>query len=690
MKKMAMTAILIVSGATAIKAENNEVNDSVFDNVTLKNVSIVGTKVNKHNLTPSSVSVMGSQQIQVNQIGNIEDLSAQLPNVFIPEYGSRQTTPIVIRGIYSKVKGTAVGYYVDGMPHFELSAFDTDMLDVKAIEVFRGPQGTLYGRNTIGGVINVYNYTPFDYQGTKVRLRYGNYNTIKAQASHYALINDRFGFNLSGYYEHCDGYFQNMALGKKADKLNTGGEKVALHFKPADKWMLRLSSSLDYVNQGGYAYSLYNPETDKLADISYNRECGYKRIISSTGFTASYTADNWSLNSQTSFQYMRDDQEVDQDFTAKDTYFVTNGIRHSVISEEMTLKSEHEGRFQWVVGTFLFSQWGTQDQGTDYIGKGYEQRSLYDSPLRGAALFAQGSYNLAGGLSATIGLRLDHEYNSMDYSRMQFNHEDGSQQSVGSPFKESLRFTEIIPRFGMQYVFNKENMVFANVTKGYKGGGFNATIPTDDERTYNPEHNWNYEIGAKFATSDRKLAGEATLFYIDWKNQHISQMMPGLGNVISNAGHSCSKGAEVSLSYRPIVGLTLQANYGYTYAKFLNYKKSETADYSGNMVPMVPRNTLTLNASYLMRHAGYFDAVTFSAGMTGVGKLYWLEDNAVCEHFYALPSARVELQKGIIRLAFWGKNLSNTKYHGYYFVSSGKYAQKGVPMTFGADITLNF
>ena len=115
-KTWALTAFFAISGLTTTHAEDFEANDSVFDNVTLKNVSIVGTKVNKHNLTPSSVSVMGSHQIQTNQIGNIEDLSSQLPNIFIPEYGSRQTTPIIMRGIYSKVKGTAVGYYVDGMP----------------------------------------------------------------------------------------------------------------------------------------------------------------------------------------------------------------------------------------------------------------------------------------------------------------------------------------------------------------------------------------------------------------------------------------------------------------------------------------------------------------------------------------------------------------------------------------------
>ena len=689
-KLMALTAVFTVSGLTSVHAEDFEANDSVFDNVTLKNVSIVGTKVNRHNLTPSSVSTVGSYQIQTNQIGNIEDLSSQLPNIFIPEYGSRQTTPIIMRGIYSKVKGTAVGYYVDGMPHFEISAFNTDMLDVKAIEVFRGPQGTLYGRNTIGGVINVYNYTPFDYQGTKVRLRYGNYNTVKAQASHYALLNEQFGFNLSGYYEHSDGYFKNITLGKNADKLNAGGGRVALHYKPTEKWMMRLSSSLDYLNQGGYAYSVYKPEIDSLGDVSYNRPSGYKRLISGTGFTANYTSDKWSLNSQTSFQYIRDDQEVDQDFTANDTYFVTNGIRHNVISEEVTLKSEHENRFQWVVGTFLFSQWGTQDQGTDYLTKGYEQRSLYDTSLRGAALFAQGSYNLVGGLSATIGLRLDHEYNSMDYARTQLNHEDNSIQPAGEPFVETLKFTELIPRFGLQYAFSKRNMVFGNITKGYKGGGFNATIPTDEDRTYDSEYNWNYEIGTKLASEDGSFSAEATFFYIDWKNQHVNQTVPGLGNVVSNAGHSNSKGVELSINYRPMTALTIQANYGYTYAKFLDYKKSETVDYSGNIVPMVPRNTFALNANYSFREVGALDAINISAGVNGVGKLYWLEDNAVCQHMYVLPSARIELKKGVFSLAFWGKNLSNTKYHSYYFVSSAKYAQKGTPITVGTELTINF
>jgi len=678
--------------ATSLHAAEPEKADSVRQQLDLNEIEVVGIKVNRHNITPASVSVMGEQQMKNSLVNDIEDLSAQLPNIFIPEYGSRQTTPIVIRGIYSKVKGTAVGYYIDCLPHFELSAFDTDMLDVKAIEVFRGPQGTLHGRNTIGGVINVYNYTPFEYQGTKIRLRYGNYNTIKAQASHYAMLTDQLGINASGYYEHRDGFFTNRTLGEKADRLNTAGGKLALHLRPSSQWTMRLSSNLDYLDQGGYPYSAYNPETDELADITYNRPCGYRRLISNTGFNVKYSSGKWSLNSQTSFEYIRDDQEVDQDFTAKDTYFVTNGIRHSIFSEELTVKSEHEGRFQWVAGAFLFSQTGTQDQGTDYLTKDYEQRSLYDNPIRGAALFAQGSLNMWRGLSATAGVRLDYEHNSMDYCRTQYNHADGSQKTVGTPFSETLTATEFIPRIGLQYVFNDENTLFANVSKGYKGGGFNATIPTEADRTYDAEHNWNYELGLKFGNRNRRFLGELTLFYIDWRNQHISQVLPGVGTVVSNAGHSDSKGVEFSMTHRPLDDLVISGSYGYTYARFLDYVKDEAKglSYSGNMVPMVPRHTLAFNMSYTVHPVKCLDAITMSAGMTGTGKLYWLEDNAVCQNFYLIPNARVELSKGIVSLAMWGKNLSNTRYLSYYFVSSAKYAQQGGPLTCGADLTLKF
>ncbi len=694
MKLILLASILAISGSvfskTNVADESNfELSESGVISDTLSETLVVGERINRHNLTPASVSVVSAEDINNYEITTISELSTIMPNLFIPEYGSRQTRPVSIRGIMSKVKGTAVGYYIDGMPRFEISSFDTDMLDVKSIEVFRGPQGTLYGRNTLGGVINVHTYSPFEYQGTKVRVGYGKFNYVNVQASNYTKINDQFAFNVGGYYQHNDGYFKNVFLDKKADKLNTGGGRIGLYFKPAEKWLIRLTSNLDYLKQGGYPYAPYNPETKELSPISYNRECSYKRLISTTGLMVNYRLDDMSINSQTSFQYIDDDQLLDQDFTPKDVYEVTNGIKNKVLSQEFTLKSENDSPLQWVGGAFGSWQWYDQTQGTDYLTKGMKQVADYSVPNTNLALFGQVSYNIWRGLSATAGLRYDYEHSSQNYKRVQTMHADGSQKLL-TEFDASMNSNQWIPKFALQYKFNERNMVFATIARGYKAGGFNSSFQEDNEKTFDPEYNWNYEVGVKFQNKARTLGADLTLFYIDWKNQHINRTVPGLGNIIYNAGHSDSKGFELNIMARPFKGFFLQGGYGYTYARFLDYHKSEKVDYSGNMTPLVPRNTLSALAMYSIETKGWLDMVSVSANFRGIGKMYWLEDNQVVQPFYALLGAKVALTKGITTLELWGKNLTNTKYLSYYFVSSSKYAQDGVPTTFGATVTVKF
>ena len=663
--------------------------DSIYPHQELDEVVVTRYKINRHNLTPASVSTIGRAQIQAQGVTDIADMSAMMPNFFIPEYGSRQTTPIAIRGVMSKVKGTAVGFYVDGVPHFEISAFNTDMLDVTAIEVYRGPQGTLYGRNTIGGVINVYTHTPFDYQGTKVKVGYGNYNHVVTQFSNYTRLSSSFGVNVGGYYEHNNGYFKNTFLGKKADKLDAAGGKLGFYYNPTDRWKLRLNTELNYTNQGGYPYAPYDTKKQELADIAYNRACGYIRTISTTGLMAHYTGNGFSLNSQTTFQHIHDNQSIDQDFTSKDNYFVTNGVTQNTWNEEIVLKSENNSRFQWVAGANGFVQTANQDQATSFFMRDNIQPAHYKTPTQGAAVFAQASYNLWRGLSATAGLRFDYEHSKMKYSREMITISNGAQKHL-KDFKSSLHFTQLIPKFGLQYLFDSHNQVFANVTRGYKAGAFNQSFQTDDERSYDPEYNWNYEIGTKLTTRDGRFGGELTLFYIDWRHQQISHTVPAVGNVIDNAGHSDSKGVELTFRARPLRDLLFTANYGYTYARFLDYKKNKTTDYSGNMLPLVPRHTMDVAGQYTIHPRRGLDAIRLSTDVQGVGKLYWHENNGQAQKFYALLNAKAAFQKGIVTLELWGKNLTSTDYLSYYFISTSSYAQKGKPLTFGANVIVDF
>ena len=216
---------------------------------------------------------------------------------------------------------------------------------------------------------------------------------------------------------------------------------------------------------------------------------------------------------------------------------------------------------------------------------------------------------------------------------------------------------------------------------------FVRTFLQDDERTYDPEYNWNYEVGTKTSFFDHALQMELTLFYVDWRHQQITQTVPGVGNITRNAGHSDSKGVELSLIARPVQPLTLRLSYGYTYARFLDYQKSETVSYTGNMLPLVPRHTLSLNGSYTITpRQGIMDRLVLSVGLNGMGKIYWNEDNLVSQRFYALLNAKASATFGPVTWELWGKNLTDTDYLTYYFKASAAYGQKGRPVSFGTSL----
>ncbi|EFV65713.1 hypothetical protein HMPREF9011_03807 [Bacteroides sp. 3_1_40A] len=166
---------------------------------------------------PTAVSLLSQKDMQANQITTLKNVSSLVPNFFMPDYGSRLTSAIYIRGIGSRINTPAVGLYVDNIPYIDKSAFDFNFYDIERIDILRGPQGTLYGRNTMGGLIKVHTRSPFSYQGTDVKLSYGTKSNYRsASLTHYHRWSDCFAFSAGGYYEGSDGFFRNSLNGKKS------------------------------------------------------------------------------------------------------------------------------------------------------------------------------------------------------------------------------------------------------------------------------------------------------------------------------------------------------------------------------------------------------------------------------------------------------------------------------------------
>ncbi len=668
--------------------------DSLQYSVSLEEVVVRSFKQNKTlKNTPIAASEISFKELNKMNVTNLKSLSAFIPNLFIPDYGSKLTSPIYIRGIGSKINSPSVGLYVDGMPFFEKSAFDFDFNEIDQVEVLRGPQGTLYGRNTMGGIINVYTKSPFKYEGTQLSVSAGNYAQVKASASHYANFNNTFGISLSGNYEHSDGYFTNQFTGSEADPQNAASGRIRLSWKYSPLTTIHLTSQYEYSDQGGYPYGVIDKESAVLQPVNYNDYSFYKRNMSTNGLSVSHQTEKIHINSQTTFQYLTDHQGIDQDFSPSDIYFVNQDQTQKMFSEEFNIKSAAPQKYAWLFGAFGFYQGLDNEVRMNDKKKKMHSLKQYDMPSFGGAIYHQSTVNdlFVENLTLTAGIRYDIERAESDYHAYANKYDDP--KKLVSDFKSKETFAQWTPKVSLQYNFTDLNMLYGTVSKGYKAGGFNTSFDTDAERSFDPEYSWNYEIGTKLSTDNNVLSGSFTLFYIDWRNQQIYQpLASGQGAMLRNAGKSASKGVELSLVLNPIERLSFQLNYGYTHATFKEYKRSSTLDYTNNYLPMVPSNTLSLSGDYsIYLRKSWIESIQLSSQYIANGKIYWNEDNKYDQPFYGTLNANVALNHKNVTLNFWIKNATNTSYIAYQFNALGNsFAQKGRPLTCGAKVSIQF
>lgn len=407
---------------------------------------------------PNAVTLLSQQEMQGAQVNSIKNLTALVPNIFIPDYGSRLTSAIYIRGIGSRINTPSVGLYVDNIPYIDKSAFDFNYSDIERIDVLRGPQGTLYGRNAMGGIIKVHTRSPFSYQGTDLRIGAGTHNQYQASLTHYHRLSERLAFSTGGFYEHEGGFFRNAALqGKKIDKGQSAGGRIRTIYLPGEDWKVDVTLSYEYGDQGGYPYGLYNKEDGSVAQPAYNAESSYRRNLLNAGVNIEHQARRFTLSAVTGYQYLRDRMFLDQDFTARNIYTLEQRQRIHTLSEEIVLKSKGNRRWQWTTGVFGFYQWldtaapvNFEEDGMAMLGQmvgGFIPPLIevpmgprgsmhimpslklsgtrlpingdFETPVVNGALFHQSTFReLFGvdGLSFTAGLRLDYEKMKMDYN----------------------------------------------------------------------------------------------------------------------------------------------------------------------------------------------------------------------------------------------------------------------------------
>lgn len=660
-------------------------------------LSEVVIKASKDNVTfkslPASVSVIGETLIAESGIRSLNDASSSIPNFFMPDYGSKLTSPVYIRGIGSRINSPSVGLYVDHVPYFEKASFNFDFFDIKRIEVLRGPQGTLFGRNTMGGIVNIITTSPLDYNGSNISLTAGTYGTYSVTGSHYARANGKLAWSVAGNYLHNDGFHTNAFSGEKVDKLNSYGLRNRIIWELTPTLTVENIAGTEISRQGGYPYAIYNIEAGRAEDINYNQPSIYNRNMFSDALLVNYSGRRFDLSATTSYQYLDDLQGIDQDFTPDSLFFVTQVQNQHMISQEVIARSKQNKKYRWLFGGYAFRQ--AFDNAVDVHAWQAHMSYLktYDHRISGYALFHQSTLTdfPVKGLTLTAGLRLDAEKDLLNYTYDRTL--NGNYALLADTVYPALGSLEIIPRFALNYKFGLHSL-YAVAARGYKTGGFNSTFERPEDLTFDPEFSWNYEIGGKTTLISNLLYADVALFYIDWRNQQIYQTVPsGRGSMLKNAGHSVSKGAELSVRATFRKGFDVNLSYGYTHATFLSNVVNDELNYNGNFLPYVPRHTVALNASknFSIRNSKLIDDIKVNLLYRGNGEIYWDEQNTASQDFYGLADGKVSFIKGSFQFDIWCKNMLNTYYTAFWFEALGnKYMQPGKPTQAGINLSLKF
>ena len=641
----------------------------------------------------ASITVRNQTQIRDYDVQESMDFSTLAPNLYVTQNGNFMMTSFAaMRGVVGAMSQTpAVGLYVDDVYY---TGLDISLLDVERIEVLRGPQGTLYGRNCEAGVINVVTRKPADSWETELDLVGGAFASRGATGSISGpLAEDLLKVKAAVKYYETDGYFEN-----RFDDSDDGGgmektdARLTMEYTPADELSMLMTYNLErYSSPKNAQYAPLN-QGDLRENVNVNHNGESQKGADGVSLRAEYEMDSMRLVSISSLRKEGYNASNDLDTTPFDLMVL--GLEKDVLSfsQELRLASDYaDTDIRWLGGLFFLSeeddrQYDTwmnfMNMGMGIPGEGLSQKS--DAETLGLAAFGEVSYAFAERFELTLGLRYDWERVKFDYSQepegvgmiaMGFSQEAGS---------ESAYFGAWLPKAVLRYRLAENVMPYVSVARGYRSGGFNANQNIGS--VYDPEFTWNYELGAKTSWMENRLQVNAALFYIDWSDMQVEVPVAGGTSVyLDNAGKASSTGVEVELTARPLAGLEVIAGAGYTRAVYDEYRKG-AAVYDGNRVINSPEYTVNLGATYRFEN-GLF----LNAAYNRFGEVSFDPANTASQSEYDLINAKVGYETDHFDIYLYGRNLLNEEYATRaYQVSGTWYGRAGEPFNAGLMMSVRF
>lgn len=557
---------------------------------------------------PASISSVSGAEVEEMNAWDLGEAVRVMPNVHMKEATSGSS--IVIRGLSTIDTSlyNSAGLYVDDVAHPLTYMQNLQLFDVERIEVLRGQQGTLYGRNSDSGVVNVVLRQP----GPDIRANafadYGSYNSLRAGAGFSGpLIKDTLFLSGSFLNSDTDGFIRNITTDNdraaNSDMLSGRG---VLRWTPNSDLDMTLTTESDST-EGGFGKLRYSTGAGASGryNVRSNADGGFHDNSLGQSLKVKYDLGGAEVTSVSNFRDYNYGFRSDLDRTAANMGYSDMGLHQNSWSQEFRLASTDKERFTWLAGLYA----GRDDTASDFdrvraLGNTYLDTSVTETS---SAVFGQGTYAILEDLRLTLGLRGELSQASGD----QTYRATGVYNTYGKDLDESV----LLPTATLAYDITGTVTAYATVSRGFLAGGYNYSSSTsEDTFTYNPEYTTNYELGLESAWFENRLTANFAVFYTQVEDKQVRQEDPtgGVGAwTFANADEAHIQGLELEMLARPIQEVELSAGLGYAQSEVDKWTATVSGapyDYKGKHLPWAPELTWNLGGGYY-HPSGFFGRV---------------------------------------------------------------------------------
>jgi len=631
--------------------------------------------------TSISISVLDNKNIKESNIIDTQDIVNNVPGLtFIRTNHHGVDSLLSIRGITPTMGGLeTVGFFVDDVYN---PMFDGEILDIKRIEVLKGPQGTLYGKNTEAGVINIITNQPQNEDSAEISLGFGNFGEQTYSAIvNKKLIEDKLLFRGAVRKRSSHGYYENdFKNDKKSDKIDGFDLRTSFTYLATPNLDVTISYDRNDYNNGYTGFNSIENARKNPGHVNVDLD-GYANFTNNKFVLKSvYEDENFNFTSITAKSDTKNKDLNDVDFTTSNTMILDIDTKVDLLSQEFRIDSSFNN-LKYLIGTYISKQEKKQNIDFTFVPYNYLDSTNSKITSNSFSLFTQTNYTFNKYFNITTGFRYDRE-------KKKFNYISNSNPNV----KNDKNFEEFLPKVALNFNI-ADQLIYASYSKGYKSGGFNPLAPTVSQLTFDKEESNNYELGVKTKFLNDKIFTNLAIYKIDIKDQQVEkQIYPN--SITSNAAKSTIKGLEFDLKYQANNNLYLSAGYAYNNAKFDEYldniydssgNKIGEKSYKGHRAASTPKETLNLSARYNIGNSYIL------ASLNRVGNMYHDLDNTQKEKAYNLVDLTLGTKYKNFDIKLWGKNIFNKNYITRAFEMNGEwFARTGNPRTFGIELSTKF